>query len=415
VKHHRACLVVTACCGVLSLLAGCGYDDNGEYFPPYPPPSGDGAGPTGLIQGSDGNYYGTTSYGGRFGAGAVFKVTPAGVETLLYSFAGGPADGAGPQGVIQGSDGNFYGATSNGGTGFCSFGCGTAFKITPDGAETVLYFFSGGADGGSPNGLVQGRDGNFYGTTAYGGLSNNFCGQQGCGVVFRLTAAGAETPLYSFTGGTSDGAVAASVIQGTDGNFYGTTVYGGQANDGTVFKVTPSGMESVLHSFGGGSDGALPQVPLTQGSDGNLYGTTPFGGANSNGIVFGITPAGVETVLYAFAGTSSDGASPLTALVQGSDGSFYGTTSSGGDTSCFGGCGTVFKITPAGVESSLYLFTANANTGAVPPQPSALIQGSDGNFYVTTSNSGQFGSGALFKITPAGAATVLYSFGGATP
>ncbi|HSY05097.1 MAG TPA: choice-of-anchor tandem repeat GloVer-containing protein [Steroidobacteraceae bacterium] len=411
--RYRACFGIAVCWGVLSVLAGCGYHDHG-YYPPGPPPSGDGAAPTGLIQGTDGNFYGTTNYGGRYGAGTFFKVTPAGVETLLYSFVGGPGDGAAPDGVIQGADGNFYGATSNGGSGPCPFGCGTVFKITPDGAETVLYFFSGAADGGSPNGLIQGSDGNFYGTTAFGGQFNSFCGQQGCGVVFRVTPAGGEAALYSFVGGQNDGALAASVIQGKDGNFYGTTQYGGQSNDGTVFKVTPAGVESLLHSFAGGNDGALPQLPLTQGSDGNLYGTTPYGGKYTNGVVFRVTPAGAATVLYAFAGTTSDGANPFTAMVQGSDGNFYGTASSGGDSACAGGCGTVFKMTPAGAESTLYLFTASAGTGAQPPGPSGLIQGSDGNFYGTTSAGGQFGAGTLFKLTPAGAETVLYSFG-ATP
>jgi uncharacterized repeat protein (TIGR03803 family) len=220
-----------------------------------------------------------------------------------------------------------------------------------------------------------------------------------------------ESPLYAFVGGQNDGALAASVIQGSDGNFYGTTQYGGSGNAGTVFKVTPTGTESVLHSFAGGSDGALPQLPLTQGSDGNLYGTTPYGGKNGNGVVFRVTPAGAETVLYAFAGTNSDGANPFTAMVQGSDGNLYGTTSSGGDGACAGGCGSVFRITTAGVESTLYLFAPSASTGAQPPGPSALIQGTDGNFYGTTSAGGQFGSGTLFRLTPAGAETVLYSFG----
>jgi uncharacterized repeat protein (TIGR03803 family) len=411
VKRLRACLTIAASCGVLSVLTACGYDHNYYYPPPSPPPSGDGASPTGLIQGSDGNFYGTTNYGGRYGAGTFFRVTPAGTETLLYSFVGGSADGAAPDGVIQGADGNFYGATSNGGSGPCPFGCGTVFKITPDGAESVLYFFGGAADGGAPSGLIQGSDGNFYGAAAFGGQFNAYCDQQGCGVVFRVTPAGVESALYAFVGGPNDGALAASVIQGSDGNFYGVTQYGGQSNEGTAFKITPAGAEVVLHSFAGGSDGALPQLPLTQGSDGNLYGTTPYGGANGDGVVFRVTPAGVETVLYAFAGTSSDGANPFTAMVQGSNGSFYGTTSSGGDGACAGGCGTVFAITTAAAESTLYLFAPSASTGAQPPGPSALIQGTDGNFYGTTSAGGQFGSGTLFKLTAAGAETVLYSFG----
>ena len=410
-ERIRACHLVAACCGLLSLLCACGYGDNSGYYygPSVPPPSGDGAAPTGLIQGSDGNFYGTTTAGGSFSEGAFVRVTPAGVETVLYSFAGGPADGANPQGVIQGKDGNFYGATGSGGTGACAFGCGTAFKVTPGGVESVLYSFSGGADGGVPNGLVQGSDGNFYGTASFGGTSSGLCTSDGCGVVFKLTPAGAETALYAFTGGT-DGAVPASLIQGTDGNFYGITVHGGQSNNGTVFKATPAGAETVLHSFAGGGDGALPQTPLVQGTDGNFYGTTASGGVNSNGIVFKITPAGAETLLYAFAGGTADGANPDTALIQGTDGNFYGTTNSGGDASCFDGCGTVFKITPAGAESVLYLFTASAIDGAEPPAASSLLQGSDGNFYGTTSDGGQFGFGTVFKLTPSGAESMLYSF-----
>jgi len=417
VKRYRACLAAAAPCAllaVLTVLTACGYDHGGYYF--YPPtssqtPTGDGSGPTGLIQGSDGNFYGTTANGGRYGQGTFFTITPAGAETVLYSFVGGSGDGSNPEGVIQGSDGNFYGATSGGGNGQCQLGCGTAFKITPDGAETVLYYFTGLTDGGSPNGLIQGTDGNFYGSAAFGGQVSSVCGSSGCGVVFRLTPAGEETVLYSFSGGASDGAVAASLIQGSDGNFYGVTAYGGSANDGTVFKVTAAGAESVLHAFAGGGDGAAPQTPLLEGNDGNLYGTTPLGGASSAGVLFRVTTAGTETVLYAFAGGTADGAQPYTAVIQGTDGNLYGTTSGGSNANCNGGCGTVFKSTLAGAESVLYSFGASPAAPLQAPQPSSLLQGSDGNFYGTTTNGGQFGLGTVFKLTPAGVATVLYSFG----
>jgi uncharacterized repeat protein (TIGR03803 family) len=416
VKRYRSCLTASVCLGLLTALSACD-DDHGGYYPPPPVvPTGDGAGPDGLIQGQDGNFYGTTVSGGLNGLGTVFKITPTGTESLVYSFAGGAANGATPQGLVQGSDGNFYGATSQGGSGPCQGGCGAVFKLTPTGVQTGLYFFSGGSDGGVANGLVQGSDGNFYGTTAYGGVTNSQCGPGGCGVVFKLTPVGIESALYSFVAGSADGALPnASVMQGTDGNFYGTTIYGGASNDGTAFKVTPAGVETVLHSFAGGTDGALPQTPLTEGSDGNFYGTTPNGGVNGFGTVFKLTPAGAETVLYSFAGGTGDGAIPGTGLIQGSDGNFYGTTNSGGNSGCFNGCGVLFKITPAGAESVLYLFTASTGSGAQAPAPSSLIQGSDGNFYVATFNGGQFGAGALYKITPSGAATVLYSFGTNNP
>jgi uncharacterized repeat protein (TIGR03803 family) len=412
--RYRAYLSISASC-VLMALASCGGDNYWGYYPPPPIPTGDGIGPDALIQGSDGNFYGTTASGGASGLGTLFKVTPAGAETLVYSFAGGAANGATPQTLLQGSDGNFYGVTSGGGSGPCQSGCGGAFKITPTGVQTGLYFFSGGADGGQPSDVIQGSDGNLYGTTAYGGTANNACGAGGCGVAFKLTTAGAESTLYSFVAGTSDGGLPVGLTQGSDGNFYGTTTYGGASNNGTVFKVTPAGAETVLHSFGSGSDGALPQGPLIQGKDGNFYGTTAYGGAANGGAVFRITPAGVETVLYSFVGGTTDGANPYTTLVQGSDGNFYGTTNSGGDASCFGGCGAVVKVTPTGAETVLYFFTATVFGGPQAPSPSSLLQGSDGNFYGTTLNGGQFGNGALFKLTPAGAVTVLYSFGTNNP
>ena len=419
VQRCKAYLGIAACCAIAGLTA-CGCDNgwnnscNNYYYPPYPG-SGDGTRPNGLVAGGDGNYYGTTATGGSNGLGTFFRVTQAGAETVLYSFVGGSSDGADPEGVIQGSDGNFYGATNFGGNGACSSGCGSVFRITPAGVETVLYFFSGAADGGDPNGVVQGSDGNFYGTTAYGGITNGSCGASGCGVVFRLTPAGGESVLYSFPGGTN-GILPVSLIQGTDGNFYGTTVYGGQSNVGTVFKVTPAGAETALHSFGSGSDGRLPQqTQLIEGTDGNLYGTTPYGGSNSWGVVYRITPAGAETVLYAFVGGTTDGAVPFTALVE-NGGNFYGTTNAGGNANCPGGCGTVFKMTPAGAESVLYFFGLGASSGAQPPSPSSLLLAlsnpvATGNLAGTTLNGGQYGIGSVFVLTPAGTASVLYSFG----
>ena len=406
-ERYRTWLTAAASCALLSVLASCG-DDYGNSAPilPY---TGDGANPTGLIQASDGNFYGTTSNGGKYAQGAFFRVTPTGAEELLYSFGSSPSDGTNPEGVIQGTDGNFYGVTGAGGMGACNSGCGIAFKLTAAGAETVLYYWTGAADGTSPNDLIQGSDGNFYGAAAYGGVTGGSCGPGGCGVLFKLTPSGTESVLHAFTGGTADGGVAGYVTQGSDGNFYGNTLYGGSADKGTIFKVTPAGVETVLYSFAGGNDGAIPQTPLVQGSDGNFYGTTPFGGTFSNGVAFRVTPTGAETVLHAFTGTSSDGAAPGIALIQASDGNFYGATTAGASPSCYGGCGAVFKMTSAGATSALYLFASGG--GGVPPNPSGLIQGSDGNFYGTTSQGGQYGFGTLFRLTPAGVATVLYTFG----
>jgi uncharacterized repeat protein (TIGR03803 family) len=317
-------------------------------------------------------------------------------DTVLYSFGAYSGDALMPQGsVIQGIDGNFYGAASKGGAN----GQGTVFKLTPSGVETIVYSFGASStDGIAPMGVIQGRDGNFYGTTILGGVNDH-------GTLFKLTAAGVETVLHSFGASTTDAADPTAVIQGADGNFYGTTEDGGANGDGTIFKLTPAGIESVLYSFGAYSgDGSTP-TELIQGTDGNFYGTTASGGANSYGTVFKLTPAGVETILYSFGASSADGITPI-GVIQGTDGNFYGTTASGGANSY----GTVFKLTPAGVESALYSFGYYSN-GLLASGPNGLVQGKDGNFYGTA--TGFVGSGGIaFKITPAGVETVLHSFEG---
>jgi uncharacterized repeat protein (TIGR03803 family) len=352
----------------------------------------DGKAPySGLIQGSDGNLYGTTSAGGSSGQGTIFKVTPDGTLTVLYSFSSSADGGYAPySALIQGSDGNLYGTTADGGAN----GGGTVFKITLAGALTVVYSFSlSGTDGLAPlAGLIQASDGNFYGTTQEGGTNN-------AGTVFKVTPAGVETLLHSFGGtGTGDGfAPQAALIQGTDGNFYGTTSDGGAHNFGTVFKVTPAGVESVLYSFGasGNSDGNEPEAALIQGSDGNFYGTTRVGGANGAGTVFKITPAGVETVIYSFpAINGTNSADPESGLFQGSDGNFYGTTVNGGGDNV----GTIFKVTPSGVETLLYSFGSQSGDGTTPRCSSGLIKGTDGHLYGTTVSGGTYDAGTVFRF-----------------
>jgi uncharacterized repeat protein (TIGR03803 family) len=440
-QYRQACRVFGLSFSLMSVVTGCGYGENWGWpsygLPPFEYSAADGSGPSGVIQDSDGNFYGTTSIGGQFNQGTVFRISPDGTETVVYSFAGGPSDGAQPNGgLIQGSNGNFYGTTSNGGIGVCpraepvsgntgESACGTVFTVTPDGAETVLYFFRGTADGGEPNGgLVLGADGNFYGTTNSGGLANSYCGLDGCGVVFKITPGGAETAIYAFGGQTDDGVFPSSLVQGTDGDFYGTTDIGGQPNVGTVFRVTSTGAETLLHSFAGGNDGKEPQAPLVQGNDGSFYGTTYFGGISTNnpvapcvnggcGTVFKITAAGAESVLYSFGGDATDGAYPSTALIQGGNGNLYGTTGAGGSsTNCNGGCGVAFSITPAGAETTLYVFAGGTTDGAYPS--SSLVLSADGNFYGTTAQGGEFNGGTVFRITPAGVETLLHSFGGSS-
>jgi uncharacterized repeat protein (TIGR03803 family) len=328
---------------------------------------------------SDGSFYGMTYYAGANGDGAVFKITPAGAETVLYSFTGG-ADGYYPYGtLVQGTDGNFYGMTNGGGT----HAEGTVFKITPAGAETVLYSFAGGADGSEPYGsLVQGTDGNFYGMTEAGGTNYE-------GTVFKITPAGVETVLWSFGSGTDGEEPYGSLVQGTDGNFYGMTKEGGTNGEGTVFKITGAGAETVLWSFGGGTDGREPYGSLLQGTDGNFYGTTSEGGTNNAGTVFKITPAGVETVLWSF-GSGTDSNTPYGSLVQGTDGNFYGMTYEGGVNSY----GTIFKITPSGTETMLWSFGAGSD-GNEPYGD--LTFGPDGTLYGLTYEGGANGAGAVIE------------------
>jgi uncharacterized repeat protein (TIGR03803 family) len=263
--------------------------------------SPNGAGPwAGLVQTSDGNFYGTTQFGGTHSAGAVFRISPSGTYTTLYSFADSP-DGAQPfAGLVQGSDGNFYGTTYAGGS---NINDGTVFRISPSGSYTNLHRFAGGAnDGLTPRGaLVQSSDGNFYGTAETGGAN-------GAGTVFRISPSGSYTNLYSFGGDPSDGIhPIASLLLGSDGNFYGTANNGGTNGFGTVFRISPSGSYTNLHRFAGGffqanNEGQHPYGALVQGRDGNFYGTTTGGGDNINGVgvVFRISPSGSYTTLYSF-------------------------------------------------------------------------------------------------------------------
>jgi uncharacterized repeat protein (TIGR03803 family) len=311
-----------------------------------------------IAQGRDGNLYSTAPAGGTC-CGAVFQITPAGKLKNIHNFNGSNDDGAFPQGgVTLGTDGNFYGTTYEGG----SVTAGAVFKVTPSGTYTTLYSFTGGKDGAYPYAPpVEGNDGNFYGTTTAGG-NTTVCGS-GCGTIYKITPAGVLTTLYQFdiTHGYEP---YGPLVLGTDGNFYGTTPAGTTANAGVVFKISPAGKFTLLFSFDS-THGETPFAGLVQGADGNFYGTTIYGGSAGGGVVFKITPSGKLTVLHNINGTT-DGARPYGGLVLASDGNFYGANSNGGtvNSNCADGCGTVFKITPKGAYSVLGKF--DYTTGATP-------------------------------------------------
>jgi uncharacterized repeat protein (TIGR03803 family) len=354
-------------CGGFSLGCGTVFEitPSGKLTTLYSfcPQSGcaDGSNPyAGLIQATNGYLYGTTFFGGAYGVGTVFKVTPKGKLTTLYNFPAG-SDAANPEGaLVQATDGDFYGTSSDGGADDCYEGsaCGTVFKITPKGKATTLFGFPEGTDGAVPvAGLIQANDGNFYGTASLGGANDSCDYGFGCGTVFKITSKGNLTVLYNFCSQTNctDGAnPVASLVQSTDGDFYGMAPAGGANGYGTVFKITRSGKLTTLYSFCSQTnctDGANPAAALIQATDGNFYGTTSLGGANGGGTIFKITPRGKLTTLYSFCSQTNctDGNAPVAALIQDTNGDFYGTTNSGGTNVCRTGhtdphCGTAFSL-----------------------------------------------------------------------
>jgi uncharacterized repeat protein (TIGR03803 family) len=366
-----------------------------------------------------GTLYGTTSGGGAHGFGTVFKITSAGKESLLYSFKGPPNDGADPSyiNLVSDSKGNLYGATSHGGNGPCTdsgspAGCGTVFKVTSAGKESVLYNFMGAPDGFGPDGgLIMDSTGSLYGATYAGGVLNSGC-QGGCGTVFKITSAGAESVLYKFAAKAkaADGAgPQGNIAIDASGNLYGTTLGGGKHLSGTVYKLTASGKESVLYSFCAEKnckDGELPYGGVVLGAKVNLYGTTGTGGtgvcgSGTCGTIFTVNTSGNGFgVLYSFAGPPNDGFLPVGGLAIDAAENLYGTTFSGGLYLY----GTVF-VFAGGSESVLHSFNFNGTDG-VQPEGSLSID-STGNVYGTTVFGGSgtacdsgVGCGTAFKITP---------------
>jgi uncharacterized repeat protein (TIGR03803 family) len=348
-----------------------------------------------LVQGDDGNFYGTTQNGGNtacdLGCGTIFEITSIGKVTT-FNFDG--TNGSQPfAGLVQAANGDFYGVTTTGG----AYDLGTVFKFTPKGGLTTLYSFSANTGYGPQGGLVLASDGNFYGTASSGGPAAGQC-DPGCGTIFKITPKGEYTTLHNFNGIPDGGNPLATMLQAPNGKLYGTASDLGNAGSyGTVFTITTDGEFTVVHQFND-TDGAYPFGGLILGADGNFYGQTDLGGASQNGAfgtVYKMTPSGKVTRLHSFEQT--DGDNPVSNLVQGTDGNFYGTASYGGKYPNFG---TVFKITPSGTFTTLHNF--DSTDGSYPY--AGLIQATNGKFYGATYAGGSstecpYGCGTVFSLS----------------
>jgi len=394
---NRPGAVVGALTLCLALAPNASQSGTYRVLHAFDPNGSDGESPIGLIRDSQGNLFGTTFSSGGDTPGAIFKIAPDGTETVLHIFGGGPDDGAFPgAGLILDASGNLYGTTTDGG----AEGGGGVFVFTAGGEEKLLYSFCWKTecrDGSDPSSaLMRDNAGNFYGTTTSGGAHR-------VGTVFKLAPDGTETVLHAFSGRADGSQPYGTPIMDRKGNLYGTTAGGGGGDRlGTVFKLTPEGKEKLLHIFAGGSDGARPQGGVIADRNGNLYGTTLYGGGGACaqslvtgcGTVFELHRDGTETVLHAFAG-GTDGSYPYAGLILDGDGNLYGTTSGGGTgTGCNEGCGTIFKIAPDGTETVLHTFTSA--TGATPY--GGVIRDKKGNLYGAASAGGAFGAGVVFEL-----------------
>lgn len=334
-------------------------------------------------------------------------------ETVLYNFCSQAncVDGYEPYANVIKKE-KLYGTTSLGGpyANCGGRGCGTAFELQADGKEKILHSFGAGEDGAVPfGGLIEDKNGNLYGTTVYGGV-------YGFGTVFKISTDGTETILHSFAQDGVDGYwPEAGLIIDTMGTLYGTTIHGGRHDGGTVFEVRVNGKESVLHSFGAGEDGAYPTAALVIDGEGNLYGTTINGGAHSTcnsgfsgcGTVFKVSSRGAETTLHSFVNDGTDGYYPSAGLVMDRKGNLYGTTQAGGLI----GNGTVFRIiaeSATRAETVLYSFGTNPMDGYSPV--SGLVIDEEEDLYGTTPGGGTYGWGVVFEVSSDGTETILHNF-----
>jgi len=381
----------------------------------------DGLHPTRIAIGATGILFGTTSQGGDKDQGTVFGITPEGREIVNDRFcATNCINGSDPNSLIL-YDGNLYGTTPTGGTGPYGQVDGTVFKLTPGGGETILYNFCSlpdCADGSLPNSLTIDKEGNLYGTTgASGSLSAN---DNNGGTVFKITPEGQMTTLYTFCKPScARGLNPTEVVLDQEGNLYG--VAGGGIHNstcdlfnltgcGVIFKLTPEGQETVLHTFcaqSGCPDGWLPVGLILR--DGNLFGVTYSGGASANlndsGTLFKITQAGQFTVLHNFGVESGDGGQPSGGLVFDQKGNLYGNTFAGGANCPEGGCGTVFRITPENQETVVYSFCAEGDCSGGEWPMGNLVLDHAGNLYGVTQaggdqSGGAYGPGVVFRLVP---------------
>ena len=342
-----------------------------------------------------------------------FLAPPANAQTfsVLHAFTDMGGDGDAPYApVVLDMNGNLYGVAGGGSCSNSYIGCGMVYKLSPTAIETILYVFTGGTDGSDAQGAVAiDSAGNVYGTTVGGGASN-------FGTVYKVSSDGTGTVLHSFAGGSDGSAPTGGITRDKVGNLYGTIGYGGTSNLGYVFKIDTAGVLTTLHSFNGGSDGQYPYATVTVDAQGNLYGTTTSGGAGKDcgksgcGTVYRISAAGVEKVLYRFNYSASDGIDPIGTVVRDSKGNLYGTTTMGG----LYGKGTVYEISPLGKETILHHFAGGAADGG--DSWATLALGRSGLLYGTTANgggtgcSGGGGCGTVFQIDMAGNETILYRF-----
>ncbi len=383
-QHIRSILLIA---GVLLCVAAFASAQTVTTLYNFAGGSASGANPwyVTLVQGTNGNLYGTTYNGGTSNMGTVFSVSTTGTQTILYSFKGG-TDGANPTGGLTlGTDGNFYGTTQQGGSGTQ----GVVFQLTQAGVLTILHSFNDNGlsiDGTFPWGPpILANDGNFYGTTSGGGT-------KGAGTVYQITSAGVYTPIYNFDV-TNGFAPIAPPTQGTDGFLYIPTSEGGTSFCGTIVQLSLAGVLNNTYNFPCASGGSFPIGPLVQNANGNFYSTTQNGGTHSAGTIYQLTTGMAVTILHSFGATFGDGTYPGAGLLLATDGKYYGSTADGGGH----GDGTLFNTTTGGTYKALFAFNNTVNLSQMSPL-APPVQYTDGLLYGVTEFGGTTNQGTVYSL-----------------